>query len=165
MAISLEDAHRHNDLNLLDRYKTTTIILGVVAIAKSRVEPVEEIRERLKAALEHIQTSLDFQPYSQTLASNYALQALAHDSLGESEQAATMLIRARDQFERSKGYHKNSGYLPYDAEVLLREAETKINGETASTDTNPTPSSKPAETPAEQQTEPNPVGANDRNSS
>ncbi|MEC7416870.1 MAG: 5-methyltetrahydropteroyltriglutamate--homocysteine methyltransferase [SAR324 cluster bacterium] len=54
MAISLEDAHRHNDLNLLDRYKTTTIILGVVAIAKSRVEPVEEIRERLKAALEHI---------------------------------------------------------------------------------------------------------------
>ncbi len=54
MAISLEDAHRHNDLNLLDHYKTTTIILGVVAIAKSRVEPVEEIRERLKAALEHI---------------------------------------------------------------------------------------------------------------
>ena len=54
MAISLEDAHRHNDLKLLERYKTTTIILGVVTIASSRVESVEEIRERLKAALEHI---------------------------------------------------------------------------------------------------------------
>ncbi len=52
--LSIEDAHRHNDLTLLERFKTTTIILGVVAIAKSRVEPVEEIRERLRAALNHI---------------------------------------------------------------------------------------------------------------
>jgi 5-methyltetrahydropteroyltriglutamate--homocysteine methyltransferase len=54
MAVSIEDAHRHNDLSLLENFKTTSVILGVVAIAKSRVEPVEEIRERLKAALEHI---------------------------------------------------------------------------------------------------------------
>jgi len=31
------------------------VILGVVAIAKSRVEPVEEIRARLEAALGHIE--------------------------------------------------------------------------------------------------------------
>ena len=54
MAVSIEDAHRHNDLSLLETFKTTSVILGVVAIAKSRVEPVEEIRERLNAALEHI---------------------------------------------------------------------------------------------------------------
>ncbi|MFQ5783526.1 MAG: 5-methyltetrahydropteroyltriglutamate--homocysteine methyltransferase [Alphaproteobacteria bacterium] len=53
-AVSIEDAHRHNDLALLERFPTLTVILGVVAIAKSRIEPVEEIRDRLKAALEHI---------------------------------------------------------------------------------------------------------------
>lgn len=54
MAVSIEDAHRHNDLALLEAFKTTSVILGVVAIAKSRVEPVEEIRARLDAALAHI---------------------------------------------------------------------------------------------------------------
>jgi 5-methyltetrahydropteroyltriglutamate--homocysteine methyltransferase len=53
-AISLEDAHRHNDLALLERFERTTVILGVVAIAKSEVEPVEVIRDRLQAALMHI---------------------------------------------------------------------------------------------------------------
>lgn len=52
--VSVEDAHRPNDLSLLERFSKTTVILGVVAVAKSRVEPVEEIRERLKHALEHI---------------------------------------------------------------------------------------------------------------
>ncbi len=52
--VSIEDAHRHNDLSLLERYKTTTVILGVVAIAKTRVEPSDEIRARLAAALDHI---------------------------------------------------------------------------------------------------------------
>ena len=56
-AVSLEDAHRHNDLALLERFATTRVILGVVAIAKSRVEPVEEIRARLAAALEHIEAA------------------------------------------------------------------------------------------------------------
>ncbi len=54
MAVSLEDAHRHNDLSLLDIFTDTTIILGVVAIASSRIETVEEIRQRLIQALEHI---------------------------------------------------------------------------------------------------------------
>jgi 5-methyltetrahydropteroyltriglutamate--homocysteine methyltransferase len=53
-AVSLEDAHRHNDLSLLDRFTRTKIILGVVAIAKSRVETVDDIRARLAAALKHV---------------------------------------------------------------------------------------------------------------
>ncbi len=54
MTISLEDAHRYNDLKLLEIFKKTKIIFGVAAIAKTRVETVEEIRNRLLDALEHI---------------------------------------------------------------------------------------------------------------
>ena len=57
MAISLEDAHRYNDLKLLEVFKNTTIIFGVVAIAKSRTESVNEIRNRLTDALEHIDSN------------------------------------------------------------------------------------------------------------
>ncbi len=53
-AVSIEDAHRPNDLALLERFASTTVILGVVAIAESRIEPVEAIRARLAAALGHI---------------------------------------------------------------------------------------------------------------
>jgi len=53
-AISLEDAHRHNDLSLLEHFKTTTVMLGVIAIANSRIETVAEITQRLQAALKHI---------------------------------------------------------------------------------------------------------------
>ena len=53
-AVSIEDAHRHNDLALLDAFARTTVILGVVEIASSRVETVDEIVARLRAALEHI---------------------------------------------------------------------------------------------------------------
>ncbi len=53
-AVSLEDAHRHNDLSLLEQYKTTTVILGVVDVASSRTETVDEIEKRLNQALEHI---------------------------------------------------------------------------------------------------------------
>lgn len=53
-AVSIEDAHRPNDLSLLDRFQNTTVIFGVIAIARSRVEGVEEVRERLKAALQHL---------------------------------------------------------------------------------------------------------------
>lgn len=52
--VSIEDAHRHNDLSLLDRFRNTAVIFGVIAIARSRVETVEEVRERLKAALAHL---------------------------------------------------------------------------------------------------------------
>ncbi len=53
-AVSIEDAHRPNDLGLLERFTTSRVILGAVAIAKTRVETVEEIAGRLAAALEHI---------------------------------------------------------------------------------------------------------------
>jgi 5-methyltetrahydropteroyltriglutamate--homocysteine methyltransferase len=52
---SLEDAHRPNDLAaLLPRFRDTTIILGCVAIARSRMETVDEVRARLTEALRHI---------------------------------------------------------------------------------------------------------------
>jgi 5-methyltetrahydropteroyltriglutamate--homocysteine methyltransferase len=53
-AVSIEDARRPNDLALLERFGRTKVILGVIAVARSRVEEVEEVRERLRAALEHI---------------------------------------------------------------------------------------------------------------
>lgn len=52
--VSLEDAHRHNDLKLLEHFRDTMVIFGAVAIAKSRVESVDEIVARLEQALEHI---------------------------------------------------------------------------------------------------------------
>lgn len=52
--VSVEDAHRHNDLSLLEKFKKTTIILGMIAIARSRVESSEEIALRLREALGHI---------------------------------------------------------------------------------------------------------------
>jgi 5-methyltetrahydropteroyltriglutamate--homocysteine methyltransferase len=52
--VSFEDAHRHNDLSLLEKLKTTKVIFGVVAIARSEVESVDEIRQRLLQALDHI---------------------------------------------------------------------------------------------------------------
>ncbi len=52
--ISIEDAHRHNDLELLERFAKSTVIFGCVAIALSRVETVDEISGRLRDALNHI---------------------------------------------------------------------------------------------------------------
>ena len=53
-AVSIEDAHRPNDLRLLELFGHTTIILGLIDIAKSHVESVESLRARMAAALEHI---------------------------------------------------------------------------------------------------------------
>jgi 5-methyltetrahydropteroyltriglutamate--homocysteine methyltransferase len=53
-AVSIEDAHRPNDFALLECFARKKVILGVIAIAKSRIEEVEEVRNRLRAALEHI---------------------------------------------------------------------------------------------------------------
>lgn len=52
--VSIEDAHRHNDLALLEKFTRTTVIFGSIAIAKSRVESVEEVTTRLTQALQHI---------------------------------------------------------------------------------------------------------------
>ena len=53
-AISIEDAHRQNDLALLTPFKTTKVILGVVCVARSRIETVDEIQDRLFEALKYI---------------------------------------------------------------------------------------------------------------
>ena len=52
--ISIEDAHRHNDLKLLEDFKTKKIIFGLIKIASSKIEEVEEIRTRIKDCLNHI---------------------------------------------------------------------------------------------------------------
>ena len=52
--ISIEDAHRHNELSLLEKFAKTKVILGVVDIASSRVENMDEVRGRISVALEHI---------------------------------------------------------------------------------------------------------------
>jgi methionine synthase II (cobalamin-independent) len=52
--ISIEDAHQPNDLSLLELFKRQTIILGVIGIARSRIESVEEIASRLRKAIDHI---------------------------------------------------------------------------------------------------------------
>jgi 5-methyltetrahydropteroyltriglutamate--homocysteine methyltransferase len=53
-AVSIEDAHRQNDLALLERFARTKVLLGVIAIARSRIEEAEEVRDHLHAALDHI---------------------------------------------------------------------------------------------------------------
>ncbi len=53
--VSLEDAHRHNDLALLDRFRNTAVIFGAIAIARSAVEPADAIAQRLEEALQHIE--------------------------------------------------------------------------------------------------------------
>jgi 5-methyltetrahydropteroyltriglutamate--homocysteine methyltransferase len=52
--VSLEDAHRYNDLTLLEKFTQSTVIFGSVAIAQSQVESVEEIVKRLQSAANHI---------------------------------------------------------------------------------------------------------------
>ncbi|MFV2002329.1 MAG: hypothetical protein ACC619_05055 [Paracoccaceae bacterium] len=52
--ISIEDAHCGNDLKLLEKFPTKTVIFGAVAIASSRLETVDEIAARLAQALNHI---------------------------------------------------------------------------------------------------------------
>ena len=52
--VSLEDAHRYNDLTLLEKFSDTKIIFGVIKIASSKEETVDEIQSRVKAATNHI---------------------------------------------------------------------------------------------------------------
>ena len=53
-AISIEDAHRHNNLDLLELFPNSTVIFGAINIASSKVESVSDISERLRVALAHI---------------------------------------------------------------------------------------------------------------
>ena len=52
--VSIEDAHRYNDLNFLKDFKQTKVIFGLVKIASSQVETKEEIVSRINDALKFI---------------------------------------------------------------------------------------------------------------
>lgn len=41
--ISIEDAHRFNDLNIIKLFKNTKLIFGVIKIATSVIETIEDI--------------------------------------------------------------------------------------------------------------------------
>ena len=55
--VSIEDAHCNNPLTLLEEFRDSTVILGAVAIARSRIEVETGIAARLSAALHHIDRS------------------------------------------------------------------------------------------------------------
>ncbi len=52
--VSIEDAHRQNNLDLLEKFEKKSVIFGAVAIASSRVETEDEIINRINSALNHI---------------------------------------------------------------------------------------------------------------
>ena len=52
--ISIEDAHCANNLELLELFEKKTIIFATIAIARSRLESMEEVTGQIKVALEHI---------------------------------------------------------------------------------------------------------------
>tara|TARA_Y100001935_G_scaffold235462_1_gene219426 strand:- start:52 stop:1092 length:1041 start_codon:yes stop_codon:yes gene_type:complete len=51
-ALSIEDCHCKNDLNLFEKFKQTAAIVGFVDVAVSRIESVDEILERMKFVLQ-----------------------------------------------------------------------------------------------------------------
>ncbi len=52
--ISIEDAHRHNPGDLFELFETSTLIVGFITVASSRVEPVDEIAARMAEVLQHL---------------------------------------------------------------------------------------------------------------
>ena len=52
--ISIEDAHYCNYLSLLHLFKSSPVILGSIAIAKSQIEKIDDIENRIRKVLEHI---------------------------------------------------------------------------------------------------------------
>ena len=53
-SVSIEDAHRYNDLTFLKDYKSTKIIFGFIKIASSKIETVEEIEKRIHEVIKFI---------------------------------------------------------------------------------------------------------------
>jgi 5-methyltetrahydropteroyltriglutamate--homocysteine methyltransferase len=52
--VSIEDAHCKNNLDLLEKFQKKSVIFGAIAIASSQVETEDEIIDRIKSALNHI---------------------------------------------------------------------------------------------------------------
>ncbi len=53
--VSIEDAHRYNDLEFMKDFKNTKIIFGLIKIASSKIETKEEIVSRIKEALQFVE--------------------------------------------------------------------------------------------------------------
>ena len=53
-AISIEDGHCHQDLSYLKNVINKSIVFGVIAIAKSKIESVEDICKRIEYVLQFI---------------------------------------------------------------------------------------------------------------
>ena len=53
-SVSIEDAHRYNDLELLRNFTKTKVIFGLIKIASSQIETKEEIENRVLDALNFI---------------------------------------------------------------------------------------------------------------
>lgn len=52
--ISIEDAHRHNPERLFSLFTRSTLIVGFITVASSRIEPVSEIAARMEQILQHL---------------------------------------------------------------------------------------------------------------
>lgn len=52
--LSIEDAHCLNDLKLLELYPNKSIIFGAIAVARSQIEDVDSVVNRIQEALKHI---------------------------------------------------------------------------------------------------------------
>jgi len=52
--ISIEDKHCCNNLDLLEKFTKKSVIFGSIAIASSKIETLDEVVDRLKLALKHI---------------------------------------------------------------------------------------------------------------
>lgn len=50
--ISIEDAHRHNPDTLFTLFERSSLIVGFVTVASSRIEPIEDIRARMLEVLQ-----------------------------------------------------------------------------------------------------------------
>ncbi|XP_078686494.1 5-methyltetrahydropteroyltriglutamate--homocysteine methyltransferase-like [Branchiostoma floridae x Branchiostoma belcheri] len=85
--LSIEDAHCPTDLSFLSKFSRTTVVLGVVAIARSRVETVEEIRGRVREALRFLP------PHRLVLAPDCGLGFLPRDVLRD--KLTNMVAAAR----------------------------------------------------------------------
>lgn len=55
--ISIEDAHRHNPAALFEMYSQSTLIVGFVRVASSRIETSVEIQERMEEVLDILPAS------------------------------------------------------------------------------------------------------------
>lgn len=54
--ISIEDAHRHNPVELFERFERSAVIVGCIRIASSQVETADAIAERLFELTQHVPT-------------------------------------------------------------------------------------------------------------